>query len=172
MAFGGFLKFIQFWHNIRAPNLQIQAHNGALFDTPGVPGGVQKSNEKNIFDFSLQLCKGVTFDTHVNTEGLTIVNFLQPLNSLFEKDEVDSVQCLFWPDMDKHREYAKIDYLPNLHKDGILGLKYLAKNRTVITISRDPQASLVIRSIKGKFDSYNFKLGWGVRCFDHVSVPR
>ena len=104
--------------------------------------------------------------------GLTIVNFLQPLNSLFEKDEVDSVQCLFWPDMDKHREYAKIDYLPNLHKDGILGLKYLAKNRTVITISRDPQASLVIRSIKGKFDSYNFKLGWGVRCFDHVSVPR
>ena len=106
------------------------------------------------------------------TEGLTIVNFLQPLNSLFEKDEVDSVQCLFWPDMDKHREYAKIDYLPNLHKDGILGLKYLAKNRTVITISRDPQASLVIRSIKGKFDSYNFKLGWGVRCFDHVSVPR
>ena len=31
--------------------------------------------------------------------GLTIVNFLQPLNSLFEKDEVDSVQCLFWPDM-------------------------------------------------------------------------
>ena len=104
--------------------------------------------------------------------GLTIVNFLQPLNSLFEKDEVDSVQCLFWPDMDKHRDYAKIDYLPNLHKDGILGLKYLAKNRTVITISRDPQASLVIRSIKGKFDSYNFKLGWGVRCFDHVSVPR
>ena len=104
--------------------------------------------------------------------GLTIVNFLQPLNSLFEKDEVESVQCLFWPDMDKHREYAKIDYLPNLHKDGILGLKYLAKNRTVITISRDPQASLVIRSIKGKFDSYNFKLGWGVRCFDHVSVPR
>ena len=104
--------------------------------------------------------------------GLTIVNFLQPLNSLFEKDEVDSVQCLFWPDMDKHREYAKIDYMPNLHKDGILGLKYLAKNRTVITISRDPQASLVIRSIKGKFDSYNFKLGWGVRCFDHVSVPR
>ena len=106
------------------------------------------------------------------TEGLTIVNFLQPLNSLFEKDEVDSVQCLFWPDMDKHREYAKIDYLPNLHKDGILGLKYLAKNRTVITISRDPHASLVIRSIKGKFDSYNFKLGWGVRFFDHVSVPR
>ena len=101
--------------------------------------------------------------------GLTIVNFLQPLNSLFEKDEVDSVQCLFWPDMDKHREYAKIDYLPNLHKDGILGLKYLAKNRTVITISRDPQASLVIRSIKGKFDCYNFKLGWGVRCFDHVA---
>ena len=104
--------------------------------------------------------------------SLTIIRFSQPPNSLFKKDEVDSVQCLFWPDMDKHREYAKIDYLPNLHKDGILGLKYLAKNRTVITISRDPQASLVIRSIKGKFDSYNFKLGWGVRCFDHVSVPR
>ena len=104
--------------------------------------------------------------------GLTIVHFLQPLNSLFEKDEVDSVQCLFWPDMMKHEEYAKISYLPNLHKDGILGLKYLSKNRTVITISRDPQASLVIRQIKGKFDSYVFKLGWGVRCFDHVCVPR
>ena len=51
------------------------------------------------------------------------------------------------------------------------GLKYLSKNRTVITISRDPFASLVIRQIKGKFDSYIFKLGWGVRCFDHVSTP-
>ena len=99
------------------------------------------------------------------------MNFNQPLNSLFEKDEVDSVQCLFWPDMQKHEEFAKIHYLPNLHQDSILGLKYLSKNRTVITISRDPQASLVIRQIKGKFDSYVFKLAWGVRCFDHVQCP-
>ena len=103
--------------------------------------------------------------------GLTVVHFLQPLNSLFEKDEVDSVQCLFWPDMKKHEEYARIDYYPKLHSDGILGLKYQNKNKTVITISRDPQKSLVIRQIKGKFDSYIFKLGWGVRCFDHCSTP-
>ena len=31
--------------------------------------------------------------------GLTIVHFLQPLNSLFDKDEVNNVQCLFWPDV-------------------------------------------------------------------------
>ena len=29
--------------------------NGPSFDTPGVPGGVQVSNEKNIFDFSLSV---------------------------------------------------------------------------------------------------------------------
>jgi hypothetical protein len=28
-------------------------HNAATFDTPGVYGGIQLSNEKNIFDFSL-----------------------------------------------------------------------------------------------------------------------
>ena len=53
MASKGFLKFIQFWLNIRAPILQSSVDYGASFDTPGVPGGVQISDEKNIFDFSL-----------------------------------------------------------------------------------------------------------------------
>ena len=39
--------------------------------------------------------------------GLTIVHFLRPMDSLFVKDEVDSVQCLFWPDIKKHEEFAK-----------------------------------------------------------------
>ena len=47
--------------------------------------------------------------------GVTCVTFHQPLNSLFNKDEVDSVQCLFWPDMAKHAEYATIDYSPAAH---------------------------------------------------------
>lgn len=41
----------------------------------------------------------------------------------------------------------------------------------VITISRDPTASLVIRQINQKFDSYVFKLDWGVRCFDYKDDP-
>lgn len=102
--------------------------------------------------------------------GLSIVHFSQPLNSLFDKDEVDNVQCLFWPDMEKHAEFARIDYFPKLHSDGILGIKYLVNNNTVITISRDPNASLVIRQVNRKFDSYIFKLGWGVRCFDHRAM--
>lgn len=32
--------------------------------------------------------------------------------------------------MEKHSEYAQIQYFPNLHKDAVLGLKYLAKNET------------------------------------------
>ena len=48
--------------------------------------------------------------------GVTCVTFHQPLNSLFNKDEVDSVQCLFWPDMAKHAEYATIAYSPAAHK--------------------------------------------------------
>ena len=64
----------------------------------------------------------------------------------------------------------RIEYFPNLHTDSILGLRYLPSNKTVITISRDPIKSLVIRNIHGKFDSYVFKLDWGVRCFDHVST--
>ena len=66
--------------------------------------------------------------------------------------------------------YFRIEYFPNLHTDSILGLRYLPSNKTVITISRDPIKSLVIRNIHGKFDSYVFKLDWGVRCFDHVST--
>ena len=40
MASGDFLKFIQFWPNIRSPNLP-SVDNGAMFDTPGVPGGAK-----------------------------------------------------------------------------------------------------------------------------------
>ena len=45
--------------------------------------------------------------------------------------------------------------------------RYLASNKTVITISRDPHASLLIRQVENKFDSYIFRLSWGVRCFDY-----
>ena len=42
--------------------------------------------------------------------SLTIIRFSQPPNSLFKKDEVDSVQTLFWSNMDKHAEYAEVQY--------------------------------------------------------------
>ena len=114
--------------------------------------------------------------------GLTIVTFAKPLDSLFAKEEVDSVQTLFWPDVvssasnydssehsngNGHAEFVKITYDPGVHNDGILGVRYLHSNKTVITISRDPNASLLIRQISNKFDSYIFKLSWGVRCFDY-----
>ena len=114
--------------------------------------------------------------------GLTIVRFVKPLDSLFDKEEVDSVQCLFWPDVvsaasnhdsseasngNGHSEFVRITYDPYVHEDGILGVRYLPSNKTVITISRDPNASLLIRQISDKFDSYVFKLSWGVRCFDY-----
>ena len=38
------------------------------------------------------------------------IRFSQPPNSLFKKDEVDSVQTLFWSNMDKHAEYAEVQY--------------------------------------------------------------
>ncbi len=31
--------------------------------------------------------------------GVSVVTFSQPVNSLFAKAEVDSVQCVFWPDV-------------------------------------------------------------------------
>lgn len=114
--------------------------------------------------------------------GLTTVTFSKPLDSLFAKEEVDSVQTLFWPDVVSsvsnydssehsngggHAEFVKISYDPAIHNDGILGVRYLHSNKTVITISRDPNASVVIRQISNKFDSYVFKLSWGVRCFDY-----
>ena len=42
--------------------------NGALFDTPEAPGGVQTSNEKNIFDFSLCLFMIQTFFGQWNSQ--------------------------------------------------------------------------------------------------------
>ena len=53
-----------------------------------------------------------------------------------------------------------------MHTDGINGLRYLAHNKTVVTSSRDPSASIIIMHIANKLDSYVFKLAWGVRCFD------
>jgi hypothetical protein len=32
--------------------------------------------------------------------------------------------------MEKHSEFAKIQYFANLHKDTVLGIKYLAHNQT------------------------------------------
>ena len=98
--------------------------------------------------------------------SLTIIRFSQPPNSLFKKDEVDSVQTLFWSSMEKHAEFATVQYNHALHKDGINGIKYLSHNKTVVTSSRDPQASIIITHISNKFDPYVFKLAWGVRCFD------
>ena len=45
-------------------------------------------------------------------------------------------------------------------------LRYLSHNKTVVTSSRDPLASIIIMHIANKLDSYIFKLAWGVRCFD------
>ena len=73
--------------------------------------------------------------------GLTIVHFLQPINSLFAKEDVDSVQCLFWPDVvesaqsytdpatgslvsGRNAEFVKIVYTPNVHSDSVLGVRY------------------------------------------------
>ena len=36
----------------------------------------------------------------------------------------------FRPDMEKHSEFAKIQYFANLHKDSVLGIKYLPTNQT------------------------------------------
>ena len=41
---------------------------------------------------------------------LCVSRFSQPPNSLFKKDDVDSVQTLFWQRMEKHVEYATIQY--------------------------------------------------------------
>ena len=115
--------------------------------------------------------------------SLTIIRFSQPPNSLFKKDEVDNVQTLFWSNMEKHSEFATVQYnqvsitndsevlslsqhLKAMHTDGINGLRYLAHNKTVVTSSRDPAASIIIMHIANKLDSYIFKLAWGVRCFD------
>lgn len=53
-----------------------------------------------------------------------------------------------------------------MHTDGINGIRYLSHNKTVVTSSRDPLASIIIMHIANKLDSYIFKLAWGVRCFD------
>ena len=34
--------------------------------------------------------------------------------------------------MEKHSEFAKIQYFANLHKDSVLGIKYLTNNQTGI----------------------------------------
>ena len=80
--------------------------------------------------------------------GLTIVHFLQPLNSLFAKEEVDSVQCLFWPDViesaatytepsgnvvsGRNAEYVKIVYTPNVHSDSVLGVRCVKKTHLYV----------------------------------------
>ena len=71
-----------------------------------------------------------------------------------------------------HRVFVFISHImmihiwQGLHADGINGLCYLAHNKTVVTSSRDPAASIIIMHIADKLDSYIFKLAWGVRCFD------
>ena len=70
--------------------------------------------------------------------------------------------------MSKHSDYVTINYSAAAHKDAVLGIKFLSHNNTVITVSRDPNASVIIRHIYGKFDHYVFKLGWGVRSDKYV----
>ena len=61
-------------------------------------------------------------------------------------------------------------YQQSGHSDAIMAIKYLSHNQTVVSISRDPTASIQIRHVHGKLDTYVFKLSWGVRCFDYQHV--
>jgi hypothetical protein len=49
---------------------------------------------------------------------------------LIEVKNVILNEKLYRPDMEKHSEFAKIQYFANLHKDSVLGIKYLANNQT------------------------------------------
>ncbi|XP_023321340.1 uncharacterized protein LOC111696049 [Eurytemora carolleeae] len=68
--------------------------------------------------------------------GLSIIRFSQPPNSLFKKDEVDSVQTLFWQRMEKHTEYATIHYTQGVHGDAVSGIRYLSENRKIKLFTR------------------------------------
>ena len=76
MASGGFLSSFNISgileHQTSKSNFSVY---WASFDTPLVPGGIQKSHEKNIFDFSL-----CVMDLEVITYILVEVKFLHPFN--------------------------------------------------------------------------------------------
>ena len=67
------------------------------------------------------ILSNITYGLHV------CIRFSQPPNSLFKKDEVDSVQTLFWSNMDKHAEYAEVQYnqVDNTPISNIYYLQYL-----------------------------------------------
>ncbi|XP_022258877.1 WD repeat-containing protein on Y chromosome-like, partial [Limulus polyphemus] len=101
--------------------------------------------------------------------SVTIFLFLQPMTSLFYRQNMEGVERVLFSDLDKyHRKYVNIRVFEGVHKTSIYRLIYTAENEKIITCSQDSQRSLVVQDVWNKNKPYIFSLFKGVRCFDYT----
>ncbi|XP_076348029.1 uncharacterized protein LOC143245555 [Tachypleus tridentatus] len=102
--------------------------------------------------------------------NVVIFFFLQPMTSLFYRQNMEGVERISFSDLDKyHRKYTTIRVLEGVHKTSIYRLIYNAENEKIITCAQDSQRSLVMQDVWNKNKPYIFSILKGIRCFDYTS---
>ncbi|XP_063224321.1 uncharacterized protein LOC134532069 isoform X1 [Bacillus rossius redtenbacheri] len=126
-------------------------HVGGL---PGVP-------------LCLEYCRGRPSLLFVGDErgDVTLMRFHQPRASLFRKKHPDKLDRYYWQELHSQGDWVTVSVDRKVHDDEVWRIAYCPDNETVVSCSRDPAASLVVRHVAGRKLPYIFRVARGVRCF-------
>ncbi|KAK3911072.1 WD repeat-containing protein on Y chromosome [Frankliniella fusca] len=98
--------------------------------------------------------------------SVTTLAFLQPKRALLRPPDAENKSTFFfWPELRQQTEWVTVQQEHKVHGDAVCRLCYEAHNDTLVSGSRDPQRSLVIRHLGGRREPYVFSLPRGVSCF-------
>ncbi|CAM4648098.1 unnamed protein product [Lepidochelys olivacea] len=94
---------------------------------------------------------------------------LHPHLGIFEKPFSDQSgpQRVFLQEIKEHSKLLQYQAIPEVHKEAVSQIQYVAEGELIITSSGSPKTSVVIMDILRKRKVYTWKIKKGVKCFDY-----
>lgn len=96
---------------------------------------------------------------------LLTFEFQQPKISLMRKKHNDKLSLFYWAELPDEKEFVVVKWKRKLHRSAIRHIKYFEDNNTVVTCSRDRNASVIKHFHDVKRKSYCFKMPMGATTF-------
>ncbi|KAG6936914.1 WD repeat-containing protein on Y chromosome-like [Chelydra serpentina] len=101
--------------------------------------------------------------------GVHLLWLLRPHSGVFEKPVADQSgpQRVFLQEIKEHSKLLQYQAIPEVHKEAVSQIQYVAEGELIITSSGSPKTSVVIMDILRKRKVYTWKIKKGVKCFDY-----
>jgi hypothetical protein len=74
------------------------------------------------------------------------------------RQQPSHIAAVVFQELDQHSSYVDVTTDMAVHADAVRQVAYFPENETVVTCSRDPSATLVIRHVAARRTPYIFKL--------------